>query len=121
MANFLKIIGFLLHFLLTMEFLALRILHFDPIFPLLKYHIERIAKAMVYMLLVDSMLFATLYALAPVSTTAAALIGLVFVAEGFLAMHLWYQLQYAVSVRIHWETEQQTGKRRTQIRQNKAK
>lgn len=112
MTDFLKIVGFLLHFLITIEVLALQILRYDPIFPLFVYHSERIAKAMVSMLLADSILFGTLYVLAPISAAPGALIGLVFVAEGFLVLMLWQQLETSMSRRAQWEAERQTRKRR---------
>ena len=119
MTDFLKIAGFLLHFVLTVELLALRILRYDPIFPLIPYHMERIAKAMVYMLLADAALFGILYVLAPISAVPGALIGLAFVAEGFLALQLWYRLEYTMNDRAQWEAQRNARRRRTQSKKTK--
>ena len=88
MADIIKILGFLLHFIICIEVLALEILHYDVVRPLLLFHIDKICKYMILMLLWDSMLFAMLYALCPLSGSAETVFCLLLVIEGFASYKL---------------------------------
>ena len=97
MKDIVKCIGFALNFILTAEIVAARILASAPIRPIIKYHIEKIAKGAVAMLFADSMLFCYLRLTAELTDMHLAIIGLIFVAEGFAAL----QLKELIAVRYY--------------------